>query len=85
MGSPMRINPQQASQAMAMIDVNRDGHATKTQIFHVFKQMLKAQNYMAPQQQYVYPQQQYGQQPPPQQYGQPYNPYQGYQNPNQYK
>jgi hypothetical protein len=30
MGSPMRINPQQASQAMAMIDVNRDGHATKT-------------------------------------------------------
>lgn len=29
MGSPMRINPQQAAQAMAMIDVNRDGHATK--------------------------------------------------------
>lgn len=95
MGSPIRINPQQATQAMAMIDVNRDGHATKPEIFQVFKHMLKAQNYMAPQQQQYYPQQQYmqqppqqqymQQQPPQQQYGQPYNPYQGYQNPNQYK
>ena len=76
MNDPRRINQGQAMQALASIDKDNDGKASKMELFMALKYMLQQQQYG--QQQYgqqQYGQQQYGQQPyVQQQYGQ--QPYQ---------
>ena len=40
MGNPTRVNDMQARQAMAAIDKNFDGKASKMELFLAFKQIL---------------------------------------------
>lgn len=93
-GSPYRINPQQAMQAMAFVDKDYDGKANRAELFMAFKQMMGSQAYMQASQpgyvpQAVYPPQNPYQQPgyvqpgyPQPGYGQPGYPQPGYGQPS---
>lgn len=40
MGDPRRVNQQQAYQSLMAIDQNRDGRASKNELFIAFKRIL---------------------------------------------